>query len=98
MAWITTDTDVACTLTVNKIISGQQVIGYPRTYSILDAFDTYEAITTNQWQKLSSVQRDARIDDFKSYVNNVESIDTDAIQTNTATRPTSGNVGEITEI
>lgn len=35
MAYITTDTDVACTLTVSKTENGENIPGYPKDYSIL---------------------------------------------------------------
>ncbi|MDR1197522.1 MAG: hypothetical protein LBK94_00720 [Prevotellaceae bacterium] len=98
MAWITTDTDVASTLIVDKIVNGQHVQGYPRTYFILNAFALYAAISVNEWHKMNYYQRENRINDFKAYVESIENIDIDSTQTNEVMQPSSEQEGEIVEI
>jgi hypothetical protein len=98
MAWITTDTDVACTLIIDKIVNGQHVTAYPRTYSILALFSVFPAISIEEWRKMIYSERQERITAFKNYVNSIENIDIDAVQTNSITQPTTGNIGEIVQI
>lgn len=80
MAWVTTKRDVATSLTVHKKVTGINIPGYPKTYSILSAFPGVTAITVNQWQKLAD--RSYRIEAFKQYIKTAENIDVDATQTN----------------
>lgn len=98
MAWITTDTDVATTLTVNKTVEGQSAPGYPKVYSILDAFGAFPAITENEWHKMLKADRTPRITAFKSYVGNLEALVVDDTQTNEVYRPSTETPGTVVEI
>ena len=97
MAWVTTNTDVATTLTVEKKVEGQALAGYPKPYSLLSAFGSKQAITANEWQKMSLTPRNERIDEFKAYVENAENISIAATQTNDVFRPSSETPGVIVE-
>jgi hypothetical protein len=97
MAYITTNTDVACTITVTKKVVGQLLSGYPKTYSILDAFAAQPAITERAWQKMPYTQQSARITAFKSHINGLEGMDIDATQTNDVFRDSAATPGVIVE-
>jgi hypothetical protein len=98
MAWITTDTDIAKVLTVDKIVNGQHLQGYPKTYSILTGFLTYPTITVNDWHKMNESQRNDRIVGFKTCVESIEGISIDDTQTNNIMQPSSEQEGEVMEI
>ncbi len=98
MAWITTDTDAARTLVVQKVAAGQPLPGYPKSYSLLDAFGSYPAITVDQWHKMNRMPRDERIAAFKLYVGQAEGLNVDATQTNDVYRPSEEVPGEIVEV
>lgn len=95
MAWITTDTDVACTLIVRKTVAGGSVPGYPKEFSILAAFNNYQAITVDDWHKMETEPRDERINAFKLYVNQIESMDVDSTAINEVYRQSSETPGVI---
>lgn len=97
MAWITTDTDVACTLVVSKHVDGQIVPGYPKRYSILDGFSTYPVISVNEWHKMEMTSRDARIAAFKAYVGQIEETNVDATLLNDVYRSSTETPGIIVE-
>ncbi len=97
MAYITTDTDIATTLSINKTVQGQQVPGYPKSYSILAAFGGLPEITENDWRKMTSAPRLQRIEAFKAYINEVEQIDVDATQANDVFRASDETPGEVVE-
>lgn len=97
MAWVTTDTDVACSLTVNKEVNGSPLSGYPKKYSILAAFGQYAAITEEQWHKAGYSEYHERIEAFRAYVENLEVIDTLATQTNEPFRMSTEDPGIIVE-
>jgi hypothetical protein len=80
--WIATDTDVACTLQVTDTR-----LNVTRTYSLLAMFPAFPAITVDGWHKMKMPQRMERINAFKAYVNELEDIEVDAIQTNDVFRP-----------
>jgi hypothetical protein len=61
-------------------------LGIERTYNLLAAFDTYPAITVKQWQEMSPEFLLERIAAFKAYINALEVIDIDEIQTNDVLR------------
>ncbi len=98
MAWITTDTDVACSLVVLKHVNGQTIPGYPKSYSILNAFSDYGQITENAWHKATGSERTTRLNAFKTYIGRLEDIIVDNVQNNQPTRPTTGTPGEIAEV
>jgi hypothetical protein len=75
--WLTTDTDVACVLRITDTR-----LNVTRTYSLLDAFLLFPAITVSDWHKMTMPPRMERINAFKGYINEVESVDIAAIQTN----------------
>jgi hypothetical protein len=83
--WLTTDTDVACRLTVIDTR-----LNVTRTYSLIAAFPEFTAITPDDWQKMLMPPRMERIKAFKAYINDLESIDIDAIQTNDVFRRNEG--------
>lgn len=95
MAWVTTNRDVATSLTVHKKVGGINISGYPKTYSILSAFPGVTVITVNQWQKLAD--RSSRIAAFKRYIKTAENIDVDATQTNDVYRTSTTPPGTIVE-
>lgn len=97
MAWVTSGTDVACSLTVQKVLLGQVVSGYPKTYSILDAFDDYPSITLNEWHKMAQDPRNERIAAFKLYVGQIEDVSVDDTQTNDVYRPSEEVPGQVVE-
>ena len=75
--WLTTDTDVACVLRITDTR-----LNVTRTYSLLDAFLLFPAITVSDWHKMTMPPRMERINAFKEYVNELEAVDIAAIQTN----------------
>lgn len=87
MAYITTDRDVACTITVRKTVNGQNLGGYPKQYSLLDAFEGFKEITVDEWHKTLEVPRLKRIKAFISYINHIEEINIEDKQTNEVFRP-----------
>lgn len=97
MAWITTDTDVACSLVVLKHVNGQTIPGYPKSYSILDSFGAYPAITVNEWHKMLITPRNQRIAAFKTYVRSVEGVNVDATLINEPYRPSTEPAGILVE-
>jgi hypothetical protein len=98
MAYITTNTDVACNITVTKTVVGQVLPGYPKTYSLLDAFADQLEISENTWQKMDFDAQIARIEDFKDYIDQIEQMDVEDAQTNDHFRPSSETPNEIAEI
>jgi hypothetical protein len=80
--WITTNTDVACRVSITD-----KLLNVTRTYSLLDAFLAFPAITVDEWHKMRMPPRMERINAFKNYINEVEAIDIEAIQTNEVFRP-----------
>ncbi|MDR3133037.1 MAG: hypothetical protein LBU42_03315 [Prevotellaceae bacterium] len=97
MAYITTNTDIACSLTITKTVAGHLLSSYPKTYSLLDAFAGQPQITADAWRKMEEAQQTARINAFKAYINEVEQMDVDESQTNTPLRPSSETPNEIAE-
>jgi hypothetical protein len=97
MAWLTTDTDVATTLTVHKTVNDQPLTGYPKTYSILGAFNSFAVITVDEWHKMTVEPRNERIIAFKAYIHEIEDIDVNTTQTNDVYRESSETPGEIVE-
>jgi hypothetical protein len=97
MAWVSTNKDIATKIVVNKTVLGQSLSGYPKTYSILDAFTAQPAITERGWQKMPYSQQSARIIAFKTYVNELESMDINATQTNDVFRDSAVTPGVIIE-
>ena len=97
MAWVSTNKDVAISIMVTKTVLGQALTGYPKTYSILSAFDTQGAITENEWRKMPYSQKTARISAFKDYINNMESMDINSTQINDAFRDSAVTPGQIEE-
>jgi hypothetical protein len=91
--WLTTDTDVACALRVTDT-----QLNVTRTYSLLDAFIlpkvAFNPITVDDWHKMPMPARMARINAFREYVNDLEAIDVEAIQTNDVFRPAVEAPGE----
>jgi hypothetical protein len=53
-----------------------------RAYSLLDAFSSFPSITVDDWHMMKMLPRMERINAFKVYVNEDESTDIEAIQTN----------------
>jgi hypothetical protein len=86
MAWVSTNKDIATKIVINKTALGQPLLGYPKTYNLLAAFDTYPAITVKQWQEMGVVPLTERIEDFIAYINALEVVDIVEIQTNQALR------------
>jgi hypothetical protein len=74
------------------------VPGYPKTYSLLAAFDSYPAVTVNDWHKMETDPREERIEAFKTYVNNAESIDVDDTAINDMYRASPETPDEIAEL
>jgi hypothetical protein len=97
MAYITSDTDVACDLTVTKTIAGHTLTGYPRTYNILDAFASQPGITADAWRKMEDAAQQARLNAFRAYINATEQMDVDEAQTNEPFRQSSVTPNEIVE-
>mgnify|MGYP006995777160 CR=1 FL=1 len=95
MAWVTTNRDVATSLTVHKKVGGINISGYPKSYSILSEFPGVTSITLNQWQKLAD--RSSRIAAFKQFINAAENIDVDATATNDVYRTSTTPPGVIVE-
>ncbi|WP_270543900.1 hypothetical protein [Butyricimonas paravirosa] len=95
MAYITTDTDVACTLTVSKTENGENIPGYPKDYSILGAFGEYPGIEVLAWRIMERNARDERIIAFKEYVNRIELIDVDDTSINDVYRHSAETPGMI---
>jgi hypothetical protein len=62
-----------CQVTL-KNADGTIVSGYPRTYSILDAFDTFPALTTTEFRQLSETDYLTRLNAFYTYI---EGLNTD---------------------
>lgn len=82
MPYNPTELDVACTLQVIKRSGGSVVAGYPKEYSVLAAFGSYDAITIDQWQRMEQPPRDARLNAFITYINSIEGINVVASATN----------------
>lgn len=95
MAYITTDTDVACTLTVSKTENGENIPGYPKDYSILGEFGEYPGIEGLAWRIMERNARDERIIAFKEYVNRIELIDVDDTSINDVYRHSAETPGMI---
>lgn len=95
MAYITTDTDVACTLTVSKTENGENIPGYPKDYSILGVFGEYPGIEVLTWRIMERNARDERIIAFKEYVNRIELIDVDDTSINNVYRLSTETPGMI---
>lgn len=63
----------AVTLVINKTIAGVQAEGYPRTYSVLNAFSVidqfnYDAISEQNYAELDVTSFNKRISDFIQFV------------------------------
>jgi hypothetical protein len=86
--WITTNTDVACRVEITD-----KQLNVTRTYSLLEAFLTFPAITVDNWRKMRMPPRMERINAFKEYINDLEVIDIDAIQTNDVFRQSGATPG-----
>ena len=97
MAYITTNTDIACSLTVTKTVVGHILSGYPKTYSLLDSFGEQPQITADAWRKSSNDAQAARLAAFKAYLNEVELMDVDDAQTNEPFRASAETPNEIAE-
>lgn len=97
MAWITTATDAATTLTVEKTVEGVNIPGYPKVYSPLEAFGETPSMTTNAWQKLEPTPRAARLSAFTAWVEKAEHTSVAATQTNEPYRESATPPGEIVE-
>jgi hypothetical protein len=69
MAYINNGNYRAKTLTVNKTINSVSISGYPKTYNITDAFSTYDALTDEEFQRLSNEDYNTRLAAFYAYVN-----------------------------
>lgn len=95
MNWLTTDLDVACSITVIKKINENVTLGYPKTYNILYAFMQYDVISVIEWQKMEYTQQLNRINAFKNYVNNIEFININETQINNVFRLAIGTPGEL---
>lgn len=81
----------ATQLVVDKKVGGASLFGYPRTYSFLDTFGNYIALSRQQLAALSITSYRARLSAFKSYIETIEtgiSIDiTEAYKENTSACP-----------
>lgn len=78
-----TDTDVATGLNIIR-----NRAGYPKYYSITEAFGSQPSITLNTWQNYTYTQRNARLTNFRLFVANEEDIlGITPIQINEPTRP-----------
>jgi hypothetical protein len=97
MAWVSTNKDIATAIIVNKTVLGQPLLGYPKTYSILDTFAELPEITEREWQKMPYSQQSERIIAFKDYLNDLESMDINATQTNDVFRDSAITPGVIIE-
>ena len=62
----------ATQLVVDKKVGGISLSGYPRTYSLLDTFGNFIAVTRQQLAGMSVGQYDTRLYAFKSYVEAIE--------------------------
>jgi hypothetical protein len=82
MAWVSTNKDVATKIVITKTVLGQNLSGYPKEYSILDAFAGQTAITERAWQKMPYSQQLERIIAFKIHINELENMDINTVQTN----------------
>lgn len=74
-------------MTINKIIAGEQVSGYPKIYYGIQAFTynsvSYAVITSTQLATLSVTAYEERLEAFQSYVESQElGLDISEVQTN----------------
>jgi hypothetical protein len=94
--WFTTDTDVAYMLSITDVL-----IGLAKTYSLLNAFNgqsgSFIAVSVETWQKMPAGTRASRINNFKWYINQLEAIDINAIQTNDVYRQSDAVPGDAIE-
>lgn len=75
MAWQPTLNDVAYTLVVKKRTGGVPEVGYPKTYNLLNAFGSHQAITQTEWAQFGDSLRLQRLNDFRTYVSETEGTD-----------------------
>lgn len=59
-------------LMVTKKIAGTVVAGYPRTYSVGDAFENYTAISNEEMSSMPISDFKSRLSAFKRYVEGIE--------------------------
>jgi hypothetical protein len=90
--WVTSDTDVAYILAITDTW-----INLTKTYNLLAAFNAFPAITVEEWQKMTLGLRAERINAFKAYVNQLELVSVDSIQTNSVFRPSNVAPGDAIE-
>jgi hypothetical protein len=70
MATTNTGMQRAETLTISKSVGGTLV--YEHSYSLLSAFSTYSAITSQDVTEMSVASYTARLEAFKEYVESIE--------------------------
>ncbi|MDC7141213.1 hypothetical protein [Bacteroides finegoldii] len=62
----------ATTLVVDKKIGGTSISGYPKTYSVLDTFGNYMAVTAKELSMMSLSDYNTRMSAFKRYIEGIE--------------------------
>lgn len=72
MAYVNTGTKRSLTFTVTKKIGGVIQVGYPKEYDGRLAFPSFAALTDVESQQLTTVQYNARLTAFHSYVQSLE--------------------------
>lgn len=78
MAYLNTGIERCKTLRIDKKDSGVSLPGYPKDYSILNAFtangNSYGTLTETQFQQLFLADYTSRLADFKIYVQQAEGV------------------------
>lgn len=59
-------------LTVDKMLDGVSIPGYPKNYNITTSFPGFSSLTDEEFQRLSDVDYQTRLSAFFSYVDNTE--------------------------
>lgn len=82
--YVNTGYQRAATVTIDKKVNSTSISGYPKGYSLLAAFtangNSYAVITATELAQMGTADYEARLADFKAYVESAESIaDLDAI-------------------
>jgi hypothetical protein len=72
MAYVNNGTSRSLRVSVNKVVGGNQVQGYPKVYDGQDAFPGYAALTDEEMRQLSDVDFDTRYAAFVVYVESIE--------------------------